>query len=46
MRHERSMNTFPKFLNIITKSNLMSLEQAVKKITSLPAKYFDLNDRE
>ncbi len=45
MKHERSVNTFPKFLDMATKLNLMSLEQAVKKITSLPAKYFDLEGR-
>jgi N-acyl-D-aspartate/D-glutamate deacylase len=45
MKHERSTDTFPKFLNMATKFNLMPLEQAVKKITSLPAKYFDLDDR-
>ncbi len=45
MKHERATNTFPKFLDIATKSGLMPLEQAVKKITSLPAGYFDLKGR-
>ncbi|MCL4405199.1 MAG: amidohydrolase family protein [Patescibacteria group bacterium] len=45
MKHERSTNTFPKFLEMASKLNLMPIEKAVKKITSLPAKYFDLNDR-
>ena len=45
MKHERSSNTFPKFLEIVTKSNSLSLTQAVRKITSLPARYFDIKDR-
>ena len=45
MKHERSTNTFPKFLEFVTKSNALSLEQAIRKITSLPARYFDLKDR-
>ncbi len=45
MKHERSTNTFPKFLDLMTKSGSLSLEQAIRKITYLPARYFDLKDR-
>jgi N-acyl-D-amino-acid deacylase len=50
MKHERSTNTFPKFLELVTKQNIgtspaLPLEQAIRKITSLPARYFNLKDR-
>ena len=41
--HERAKNTFPKFLEIA--SLKMSLEEAIKKITSVPARIFGLKNR-
>ncbi|MCL4405985.1 MAG: amidohydrolase family protein [Patescibacteria group bacterium] len=41
--HERSKNTFTKYLEIATKS--LSIEIAVKKITSVPARIFNLKNR-
>ena len=37
--------TFSKFLHLSLKENLMSLESAIKKITSLPAEKFHLKNR-
>ncbi len=44
-QHERITNTFPKFLELVQNLKLMSLEQAVRKITAVPAKKFNLADR-
>lgn len=44
-RHERLWNTFPRFLEIALGSRLMPLEQAIKKITSIPAAIFGLTER-
>ncbi|WP_315120897.1 D-aminoacylase [uncultured Clostridium sp.] len=43
--HPRSFGTFPRFLQIIRENNLMPLEDAVYKITGLPAKIIRLTDR-
>jgi N-acyl-D-amino-acid deacylase len=45
LKHERSTNTFPKFLEIVFKNNLMTIEAAIKKITSVPAQFFGLDTR-
>ena len=45
LKHERSTNTFPKFLELVLLKKLMTLPQAVKKITSLPANYLGLKNR-
>lgn len=41
--HERSKNTFMKYLDIASRK--ISLENAVKKITSVPARIFNLKNR-
>ena len=41
--HERAKNTFPRFLEIA--SSKISLEEAIKKITSVPARIFGLKNR-
>jgi len=41
--HERSRNTFTKYLEIAVKT--LSIEDAVKKITSVPARIFNLKNR-
>jgi N-acyl-D-aspartate/D-glutamate deacylase len=38
-------NTFPKYLEITVKDGQMPIEQAVKRITSDPASYFDVKYR-
>lgn len=43
--HPRSFGTFPKFLEIVRENNLMPIEDAVYKITSLPAQVIGLDDR-
>ena len=45
LKHERSTNTFPKFLKLVLERKLMTLPQAIKKITHDPARYFDIRDR-
>lgn len=45
VKHERFYNTFPKFLELVTQRKLLSLPQAIEKITSLPAKKYGLKNR-
>lgn len=45
MPHPRNYGTFPRFLKLNRSLNLMSLENAIQKMTSLPAKYIGLKDR-
>ena len=45
VKHERSINTFPKFIDLVTGRKIMTLEKAIQKITSAPAKYFGIADR-
>ena len=45
LKHERFYNTFPKFLEIVTRKKMLSLPQAIQKITSVPAKKFGLKNR-
>ena len=44
LNHERSYNTFPKFLEIVSGENQMPIEKAVNKITGLPARKFGIKD--
>lgn len=43
--HPRNFGTFPRFLQTVREKNLMGPEQAVAKMTSLPAKILSLSDR-
>ncbi|MBQ8089806.1 MAG: amidohydrolase family protein, partial [Pyramidobacter sp.] len=43
--HPRSFGTFPRFLRIVREHALMPLEDAVYKMTGLPAAVLGLNDR-
>ena len=45
LNHERSYNTFPKFLEMASRENQMPIEKAVNKITGLPARKFGIKDR-
>lgn len=45
LKHERSTNTFPKFLELVLNKKLMTIETAIKKITYDPARYFGLKNR-
>lgn len=45
LKPERALKTFPRFLELVQEKNLMPLEMAVKKITSLPASIIGLEDR-
>lgn len=45
VKHDRSINTFPKFIGLVIARKVMTLEEAIQKITSTPAKYFGINDR-
>ncbi len=45
LKHERFYNTFPKFLETVTQKKMLSLPQAIGKITSEPAKIFGLKNR-
>jgi len=45
LKHERFYNTFPKFLEIVTQNKLLSLPQAVGKITASPAEKYGLKNR-
>jgi len=43
--HPRSFGTFPKFLRMVIDNNLMSIEQAVRKITGYAAEIMRIPDR-
>ena len=43
--HPRSFGTFPRFLRLVREHKLMPLEDAVYKITGLPARILGLADR-
>ena len=43
--HPRSFGTFPGFLRIVREKQLMSLEDAVYKLTGLPASFLGMKDR-
>jgi N-acyl-D-amino-acid deacylase len=43
--HPRSFGTFPRFLKIVREQKNLSLEEAIAKITSIPAKIFNLSER-
>jgi len=45
LKHERSTNTFPKFLELVMGRKLMTFPQAIKKITSVPAKFIGARNR-
>jgi len=45
IKHERFTRTFPRFLEIVHERKAMSIEAAVKKVTSLPAEKFGLKKR-
>lgn len=42
--HPRSFGTFPKFVRLCRDKNLLSIEDAIRKITSIPAHIFGLNN--
>jgi len=43
--HPRSFGTFPKFLRMVLDNNLMSVEQAIRKITGYAAEIMGIPDR-
>lgn len=45
LKHERFYNTFPRFLELVLQRKTLSLPEAIRKITSDPAKKFGLNKR-
>lgn len=45
LKHERFYNTFPRFLELVAQHQHMTFEQAIQKITSVPAALFGLKDR-
>ena len=44
LKHERSTNTFPKFLEFVLSRGMLTLPNAIKKITSAPANYFGIKN--
>jgi N-acyl-D-amino-acid deacylase len=45
LKPERAMRTFPKFLELVRERKLLSLEEAVQKLTKIPAALFGLTKR-
>ncbi len=45
IKHERSKETFPRYLEIVLKNGFLSLPHAIRKITSRPAQYFGITKR-
>jgi len=43
--HPRAYGSFPRFLNMAVREHLLPVEEAVRKMTSLPADQFGLKDR-
>lgn len=43
--HNRSIDTFPKFIRSVVSSDRMSVEESVERVTSRPAKFFGLKNR-
>ncbi|MBQ7246965.1 MAG: D-aminoacylase [Lachnospiraceae bacterium] len=43
--HPRNVGTFPRFFRMVRENNLMPIETAVTKVTSLPASVMMLDDR-
>lgn len=41
--HPRTFGTFPRFLRLNREKKLLPIEKAIRKITSLPAEYFNLD---
>ncbi|MEK9194526.1 MAG: amidohydrolase family protein [Patescibacteria group bacterium] len=44
-KHPRNCETFPKFLSWVSKENILPIERAVAKITSIPAKKYGIKKR-
>jgi N-acyl-D-amino-acid deacylase len=42
---DHALQTFPQFLKAVMKENIMPIDAAIRKITSVPAKLFGLNRR-
>jgi len=45
IKSDRATKTFPYFLNLVLENNIMPLEEAIKKITQLPAKLLGIKGR-
>jgi len=45
INHERASSTFTRFLQIVNRTKNISIEAAIKKLTSAPAKKFNLKKR-
>jgi len=45
LAHPRSFGTFPRFLNLFAKRGIVSWEEAIYKMTALPAKILGIKDR-
>jgi N-acyl-D-amino-acid deacylase len=45
LQHERAINTFPKFLQLVKEKSILSQEKAIQKITNTPAQKFHLEHR-
>ena len=45
LAHPRSFGTFPRFLKVYASKTNLKMEEAIKKITSLPASLLGLSDR-
>jgi len=45
IKHERSVNTFPKYLEIVVGNRSLSLSEAVRRITSKPAEFYGIKKR-
>lgn len=45
IEHERSTNTFPKYLEIVVGEESLSLPEAIRRITSKPAEFYGIRNR-
>jgi N-acyl-D-amino-acid deacylase len=45
LKHERFTNTFPRYLELVSINNLLSLEEAIQRVTAMPAEKLGLKKR-
>ena len=45
LEHERSRHTFPRYLEIVVGGGKLPITEAIKRITSKPAKFFNIENR-
>jgi len=45
LKHERFTNTFPRYLELVSDNHLLPIEEAIRRITALPAQKLGIKKR-